>query len=194
MREETSVELLLRWQKSPDQQAAQELVRRYMARLIGLARTQLSAKMNRRVDPEDVAQSVFRTLFLRIRDGRLVPQPGDGLWQLLATLAMRAVLRKVEHHRAGKRSLEREESWGEGEKAAPEKVDPHPAPADVLILQEILEQSLVPFEPLHRQMVEWHLEGVPNDEIAERSCRSDRLVRLVLERFRENLGRQLGRD
>ena len=51
--EQDSVELLARWKRG-DETAATELFDRYVNRLISLARSRLSERMQRRVEPEDV--------------------------------------------------------------------------------------------------------------------------------------------
>ena len=79
-----SVNLVHRW-RGGDQKAAEELFRRYANRLIGLARSRLSRKLARRVDPEDVVQSVYRSFFHDVRDGRYDLQRGGDLWRLLVT-------------------------------------------------------------------------------------------------------------
>ncbi len=58
-----SAQLLIRWREG-DQAAADALFRRYAERLIGLVRLRLSEKLARRVDPEDIVQSVYRSFFL----------------------------------------------------------------------------------------------------------------------------------
>lgn len=47
-----------------------ELVDRYTRRLLELARRQLPERVRRRVDPEDVVQSVYRSFFRRLNDGQ----------------------------------------------------------------------------------------------------------------------------
>jgi len=51
--------------------AATALFRRYGQRLIALARTRLDEAARRKLDPEDVVQSVFRSFFTRHR-GRAI--------------------------------------------------------------------------------------------------------------------------
>src|SRR5262245_38849503 len=53
-----------------DEEAARQVVDRYIDRLVALARQRLSQRLASRVDPEDVVQSVFRTFFVRVRAGQ----------------------------------------------------------------------------------------------------------------------------
>ena len=61
--------LVERWQ-SGDQSAAKQLFDTYVDRLVALARRRISQRLNSRLDPEDVVQSVFRTFFERAKEGR----------------------------------------------------------------------------------------------------------------------------
>ena len=63
MTSDSSVELTDRWREG-DQQAANLLFRRYSERLIALVRCHLSEKLARRLDPEDVVQSAYRSFFV----------------------------------------------------------------------------------------------------------------------------------
>src|SRR5262245_13855050 len=99
MDEEKSGDLLARWQ-SGDQQAAAKLFERYSDRLIELARSRLPAALARRIDAEDVVQSVYRSFFTAADDGHYaLPQGGD-LWRLLVTITLHKVYYQVKHNQA----------------------------------------------------------------------------------------------
>ena len=66
---EDSVELLDRF-RDGDDEAAHELFNRYVDRLVALARTRLSAQMKRRVEPEEVVQSAYRSFFRKAGEGK----------------------------------------------------------------------------------------------------------------------------
>src|SRR5438270_9021015 len=105
MTDESSAVLVSRWRERQDQQAAEELFHRYVDRLVALARSRLQNKLAPRVDAEDVAQSVYRSFFRRIRDGRLDFHPGDNLWRLLGTITVHKVHGRTAFHYAEKRSI-----------------------------------------------------------------------------------------
>ncbi len=48
------------------------VVERYTERLLGLAARRLPSRVRRRVDPEDVVQSAYRSFFQRLREGRFL--------------------------------------------------------------------------------------------------------------------------
>ena len=56
--------------RAGDQQAARKVFHAYVNRLLYLARERLSQQMARRIDPEDIVQSVFRTFFHRVQAGQ----------------------------------------------------------------------------------------------------------------------------
>src|SRR5438105_2188445 len=78
---------------------------RYRERLVALARSKLSPALARRVDPEDVAQSVFRSFCRVARQRPDAVRVGEDLWDLLAAITLHKVLRAAERNQAGKRDL-----------------------------------------------------------------------------------------
>jgi DNA-directed RNA polymerase specialized sigma24 family protein len=179
--------LVERWQNG-DQQAATELVHLYTQRLLALVRSRLSTKLSGRVDPEDVLQSAFRSFFRVAAEPGQKPRPGDDLWHLLAAITLRKVYRQVERHIAAeRRSVNREATISEIEGISPAALARGPSPEDQAIVVDELRQAMQQLTPLHRQMVELTLQGNGSVQVATLTKRSDRLVRLVLENFRNQL-------
>jgi RNA polymerase sigma-70 factor (ECF subfamily) len=193
MSEETHA-LLARWRDQNDERAAEELFQRYVARLIALVRQRISRRLGRRLDAEDVVLSAWCSFFVRVRDGRIEVQPGNDLWQLLATITLHKMGRHLERHTADKRSIQREEERGQDDSLClvpVEAVAHDPAPEEELALQEELELSLAPLSPTHRQIVELRLAGCTQPEIAHQVGRTERLVRLVLTEFARSFQHRL---
>jgi len=190
----SSLELLGKWRDQGDQQAAGELFNRYVARLIALARSKLSPGLARRLDADDVVQSACRSFFVRVRDGRLVVQPGGELWDLLAAITLRKVLGQVEHHTAQKRSIKREEKPADTDSVCwveVEAIARDPGAGEQNALAEECEQAMSGLTPIHRQIVELRLQELTTTEIAAKVGRSDRMVRLVLSDFGKKLEKRL---
>ena len=191
---ESSLELVARWRERGDERAAEELFHRYERRLLALARNRMSPKMARRFDADDPVQSAFRSFFVRIRDGRMPVEAGCDLWRLLAAITMHKVLKQVEHHRAGRRTLDQEESLGAGDGPTAltlEALAHEPTPQQEAILQEEKQQAFDRLQPLHRQMMELLLQGHEIPEIAAQTQRTERMVRLVFQRCAEDLKQRL---
>jgi RNA polymerase sigma-70 factor (ECF subfamily) len=189
MSEDPSAELLARW-RAGDSQAGDELFGRYTERLIALAGSRLSEQMARRIDPEDVVQSAYRCFCAGARDDRFVLEGSGDLWCLLAAITLHRLRDKVDYHKAGRRSVEREQVFG-GESslcaldAAVVSHEPDPASAAALI--EELELLLSDMSPTHRRMVELRLQGYLIEEIAVLCERSEGLVRRVLRHVKDRL-------
>jgi DNA-directed RNA polymerase specialized sigma24 family protein len=187
--DDQSAQLLARW-RDGDQRAADELFQRYAERLLSLARSRLSRQLARRIDPEDVVQSAYRSFFLRSRDGRYVLQRSGDLWKLLAAITLHKLQGQVEHHTAGKRALDRERPLTPADSLAglpAEAVGREPSPAEVAAVIDELEQVLRGLSPLHRRMVELRLQGYLFTEIAAETQRSERMVRVVLDKVKGEL-------
>ncbi|MCA9070863.1 MAG: hypothetical protein KDA84_18165, partial [Planctomycetaceae bacterium] len=100
--------LLVEQHRAGDPDAGEKIFRRYVVRLIGLVRNMLSAKLNSRVDPEDVAQSAFRSFFRCLKSDQYVFEKSGELWKLLAAIAVNKARRQIEFHTAVRRSVDLE--------------------------------------------------------------------------------------
>src|SRR5262245_53507924 len=96
-----------------DEQAARKIVDRYLDRLVAVARHHLSQKIARRVDPEDIVQSVYRTFFGRLKAGQFSIEEKDDLCKLLMRITLYKTLRQVHYHQAAKRNPALEIGSGE---------------------------------------------------------------------------------
>jgi RNA polymerase sigma-70 factor (ECF subfamily) len=189
MAEMRADELLARW-RAGDQSAATELFRRYAARLVALAEKRLPAKLARIVDAEDVVQSAYRSFFADAREGHFELSNGADLWQLLATITLHKVYRKVRSHSTQKRSLQREQAFGSEDSlhGLQENLATNGSPLDIVMLADELENFLSTLKPMQRHILELRLQGHTVEEIATRVQRSERLVYFVLDELKQLLG------
>ncbi len=189
MSDTPSAELLARYAGEHDEAAAEEMFRRYAARLTALARSRLSRALAARVDPEDVVQSAYRSFF-RLADGGdvLLCASGD-LWRLLVRITLRKVCRSARRHRADCRSVEREEHHpDEREGAVPSR---EPTPAEAAALVDEVRGLLAPLGTVQRRVVEMRLQGHEVEDIATAVGRSTRTVRRILAALGAELERRL---
>jgi len=184
-------DLVARWQTG-DQAAAAQLFQRYAGRLVALARTQLSAKVAHRVDPEDVVQSVYRSFFADSREGRYAVERGGDLWQLLVTMTLHKLTNQANRLGTQKRAVSREQHFGSEDSlfglGAP--MARQPSPAEAAALADLLEQVLRDLGPPQRRIVELRLQGYNLDEIADAIPCSLSSVRRVLEGIKKQLEEQ----
>lgn len=193
MNENDSVDLLARW-KEGDEQAAALLFERYVNELVGMARNLLSTRMQRRVEPEDVVQSVYRSFFRKAGDDRYVLEKSGDLWKLLAAITVSKVRGQVEFHTAKKRGIYTEESLKANDSICgfrPEAIADQPRPEDAAAVIEELHAVLEKLDPLQRQILELALQNKDVDEITSEVHRSARTVRRTLQRLREELEKRL---
>ena len=184
--EDFSNNLVARWQAG-DQQAANELFRRYAGRLIALARSRLSDKLAARVDPEDVVQSAYRSFFSDARAGRYDLQHDGGLWQLLVMITLSKLQHQVERHTSKKRGVQHEQGLA-GALSSPEVLEARgPSPMAALVLTEQVELLMRPLDSAQRHMLQLRLQGYNLEEIAATAGCSEATVRRLLDRVKRQL-------
>lgn len=155
-----------------------QLFAKYVVRLTALARSRLSKSLRRRLDPEDLVMSAFRSFFIGVREGRW-SQEGD-LWSLLAMITIRKAAHQARRHRASQRSVDREET-------GPAELVPQVAPTseDAAIFTEELEWLIDATTGLDREILLQLLRGETVETIARALEVSSRTVRRSLQRIRE---------
>jgi RNA polymerase sigma factor (sigma-70 family) len=171
--------------RAGDQQAARKVFHAYVNRLLHLARERLSQRLARRIDPEDVVQSAFRTFFLRVQAGQFTFDEEDDLGRILTSITVHKVLRQVAFHRAAKRDPGREaEAPAEAASEALQVCAAGPAPEATVAFLDQLERLHSWLSPRDRRVLEMRLQGHGNDEIARELGTSDRHIRRVLKHIR----------
>jgi RNA polymerase sigma-70 factor (ECF subfamily) len=178
-------ELMDRLQQG-DSEAARQVFERFAERLLEVARRRLHRRLRRKLDPEDVLQSVFRSFFGRQAGGGFALPSWDRLWGLLVVLTVRKCGRRAVHFRAGRRDLTREMSSASDF----DLPSPEPSPQEVLQLTECVHQLLARFHGQQREMIVLRLQGSTVAEISTQLGRSERSVQRVLKRARDWLQRQ----
>src|ERR1700722_1148972 len=145
--QEPSDRSLLVRRRGGQQQAATDLYFRYAQRLRALVRSRCSPQLARRLEPDDIVQSVFRRFFHRVLQGDYDVPPGEELWGLLLVIALNKIRPEETFHRAGKPAA----------RLCADTTDPALLQAqqdDNGILQLCVEDALGQLPPQHRIMVE----------------------------------------
>jgi RNA polymerase sigma factor (sigma-70 family) len=183
-----SLQLLDRW-RSGDEQAAEELFEAYIDGLLAYVRRRMSPGLARRIDPEDVVQSVYRSFFVRARDGQFVIERSGDLWRLLLGISFNKLQSQVDHHLAAKRSYRKESATAAGgpDEGAHSPQDGGPTPQELLAVSEELERLIASLPERNREILHQRLQGESIPDIAAQVGRSERTVRRVLNACREEL-------
>jgi RNA polymerase sigma-70 factor (ECF subfamily) len=176
--------LLHKW-RAGDESAARQIYERYVNQLLDLARRRISQRLARRVDAEDIVQSVFRTFFDRAKAGQFQVEERDDLCKLLVRITLHKTLRQVAFHKAAKRDMTQEASQGpDDEDRLLEVMDSVPTPEAACTFLDELEHYLNRMPGQDQQIIDLRLQGYSNVEIAEKLGISDRKIRRLMERLR----------
>ena len=168
---------LLRVVRAGDEAAARVIHQRYARRVIALARAGMSKGLHVRLDPDDIAQSVFRRFFAAAKAGRYDLPTGQELWDLFLVITLNRVRSAEEHHRAGKRDVRLTVGW--------DQTDP-PDPAETHLVV-VVEEAIDALPAAHREVVRLRTAGCEVAEIAAATGRSKRTVERLLQETRSRL-------
>src|SRR5947207_9581481 len=175
---------LLRRLRTGSEDAAAQLYRRYAHRLRALARANTSAHLARRVDAEDIVQSVFRIFFTAASQGLYDVPAGEDLWKLLLVIALNKIRAEGVFHQAAKRDIRTTAELDRLEPAAEPAGDDDFATS---FLRLVVRDTLDRLPPAERRMLELRMEGFEVAEIADRVGRSKRTVERCLQQARGRL-------
>lgn len=176
---------------------AAEAMTRFSHRLAGLVRSKLGWRLRRKLDPEDVVQSVLMS-FLRLQQERdLSFENWDSLWGLLALITIRKCGHKIDYFMAACRRASAEESVIQDGNALDaethrciEAISREPDPAQAAMLTELLTSLLDGLDARSQRIVMLALEGATVAEISDEVQRSERTVQRVLRGVWEQLAAQ----
>jgi RNA polymerase sigma-70 factor (ECF subfamily) len=189
---ETSDSSLLRRLRLGNQEAATQLYLRYVERLRGLARAECSPELARRVDADDIVQSVFKSFFRGVSQGFYDVPAGEELWKLFLVIALNKIRAKGAFHRAAKRDVRL--TVGEDFLAQYTRGDQEKDQAGFTVLRLVVNDILEELTGAQRQIVVLRIEGYEVAEIAAKVGRSKRTVERVLQDFRKQLADVLEKE
>jgi RNA polymerase sigma-70 factor (ECF subfamily) len=175
-------------------QGETEVVERYTERLLALARSQLPERLGRRLDAEDVVQSVYQSFFRRLRAGEFGFAESHDIWRLLAVMTYCKVRNQVKFHQRARRDVRRETPFPSATSSTlPEDQVPseEPSPEHLAMLLDSLEQLLGSLPENYRTIIIRRLEGDSIEQIATAVKRSVRTVLRVLAHVQEMTAEQV---
>jgi len=169
-----------------DEDAANVLYERYARRVLGLVEAKLGARLRTTTEPEDVVQSVFKSMFRGVQSGNYDAPPGSTMWNLLAVIAVNKLRRRAVHQSAQRRDIRRLVSI--------ETVDDVIDESSIEFLQICVRETLGLLRSLDREIVSLRIQGHAVDEISEITGRSRRTVERCLQKSRKQLASLLLED
>ncbi|WP_182869625.1 RNA polymerase sigma factor [Rhodopirellula sp. JC639] len=170
-----------------DEEAAEALYDRYARRVFGLVRSKLGARLGAMTEPEDIVQSVFKSMFRGMQSGNYDAPPGTTLWNLLAVIAVRKLSNKASHYSAQRRDASRNVPLD----AELDGVDDGMDLASAEFFQVCMQEALDLLRPLHRKILSLRIQGHSIDEIRDLTGRSRRTIERSLQKSRELLAESL---
>ena len=179
---------LLQMYQAGQNRAATDIFDRYVARLIALARSRIGTQLQRRIDPEDIVQSAYRSFFVHAREGEYQLREAGDLWRLLASITLHKLYGQIEKHTAAKRSIHHEAPTDTPITAT---TVPEPSPAEVVAIIEEVRLVIQDLPPEERLVLTAYLQGHSNSEISRSLEKSERTVRRLLANARQKLEQRL---
>jgi RNA polymerase sigma factor (sigma-70 family) len=179
---------LLRLYQDGHSEAATLIFERYASRLISLARAHMAAKLKRRVDPEDVVQSAYRSFFLHARENMCELVESGDLWRLLVRMTLNKLHRQIEWNTASRRSIQREEPI---DPTAVNCQVPQPSPDEIVAAAEQLQWVLDRLEPEERTILTLRLQSKSIEQMGASIGKSARTVRRLVADVERMIERRL---
>lgn len=192
-----SVTFHLEGMKAGDEESTQAIWGRCFLMIARIAQQQMSGANKRMADDEDVAASVFASLFFGAVDGKFPNvQDRDSLWRLIVVMTRRKAADYIAHEKRLKRGggnvrgdsiAPGEESTVIGPSIFDTFVSKDPTPDSIAIVEEETAHllSLLPDDE-HRAIALLRLQGMTNEEIAEELTSSVRTVERRVKQIRVN--------
>ena len=157
---------------------------RYGDTLRRAAERQIAPRLRARVDADDIVQSACRTFFRRFGEGEFDISDFESLWRLLLTITLNKARMQARYHTRDRRSIGREQAIPDlGVVATTERA----SFLNDVDFDDLLEFVLAPLDEAQRQILVMTLDGRPLSEISNALNCSERTVRRMRGRIREQL-------
>src|SRR5437870_7006260 len=164
MSDDPSFRDLIRRVRDRDEQAAEELLRRYEPAVRVAVRVRLTdAGLRRWLDSMDICQSVFLNFFVRAASGQFELETPEKLLKLLATMARNKLTNYALHERAARRDQRRVQKGGFREE---DLIAPGPSVSRVVADRELLEEFRNRLSEEERRLADLRALGRSWPEIA----------------------------
>ena len=163
-------------------EAAAAIYDRYIQRLMALVRTRIGPKLKRRVDPEDVVQSAYRSFFVHAKNQEHQLARSGDLWRLLARTTLNKLYGQIERQTAEKRTVNREVT---GEAALDDLRTREPTVVEVVAMGEQLRLAIDGLSTDERLVLTSTLQGQSVEEVSRSVGKSERTIRRLLKQAKQ---------
>ena len=167
-----------------DENAANELYRRYCDQLLRIVGNHLSAKYAAKFDPEDVLQTAFRTMFRRLEKGEFQFDTDEDVWKLMVTISLNKLRRQIRSLNTQQNNISLERTISE---ELANQLCEKPTIQEVVEFSEMLEKLFRFLTEDQRNAILLRMSGCNQIEIAERLEVSDRTVRRMWKRIQRSV-------
>ena len=186
MSEPESDKTLFRGINAGTASGVEKIDQQYRAKLCALVEREMDRRFRHREDPEDIVQLALRTVYRRAAKGEFRVDCRGQLWQLLAVVTRRKMLKQVTKIKAKKRSPEKEEQL-----EPDANVSTEPDPLEAVVAVDLVEKTLEGLDEFHAEVFHWRLQGCSERDIAKRMDCTRQAVTTMLERLRNRLAKLL---
>ena len=182
MSEPQSDKSLLRGVNAGTASGAEKLDREYRQKLHALADRGMDDRLRRREDPEDIVQSVLRTVFRRAVQGQLYFEHNSELWRLLETVTRHKIIKHAQYQNAQKRTPKAEEH-----RDADALLDREPTAEEQAIAKDLIDHLLEGLDQSYEKIALLLAEGYSEQAIAQQLGCTRRAVTTKIGRLRRRL-------
>lgn len=199
MRDNHSFEIVKdRLERNTDSVAA-IVSERHFDRIVQLVQAQMSLRFRSKVDAEDVANSVLKSFFNHYAGKPDGLTDWQGLWNLLAQIAMNKLRNRIRMFKQKKRDVRREvpdEVLGvaglDGDNE--EQHFACAAPDDEVVIRDLCDHLMKDFSDDRRRVIELSLQCYKVEEISEMVGLSDRSICRIRDQFKLRLEQERDAD
>ncbi|MDZ4852536.1 MAG: sigma-70 family RNA polymerase sigma factor [Pirellulaceae bacterium] len=177
--------------RAGDQDAATALYNRYQNRLLMLVSGHLSDKLRRRLDPDELVQSIMKSAFRVTSEQDIGCHDETGFWKWLVTVALNKTFKRIDRETASKRDPKRETG---GDTVLGERILRDPTPDDVVEVSELLEKILAKLTDVQGKILLGKLDGLSQSEIATQLGVSTKTIQRNGPAIRDAAVSVMGRD
>ncbi len=154
-----------------------DLFEAYLPKLVRLAEHRIDERFKSKFDPDDVAATVLRSVYRRIKLGTFSFDDDSEFWRLLVTVTKRKISNKVRHFRTQSRSIECEIS----NVADLLKSVPEPTAEEATAFNESLDLLYQSLDEVQQKVFQLRMDGCEYHEIAHQIDMSERNVRRKMD-------------